>query len=241
MNEERYILFDQYLQGEMTVEEKNSFEKQLSEDHELASAFETFKEVQLQLKSKFEHEREREAFTANLTEISEKHFNANKPKVVQMRPWYFAAAASIVILFGLFFFDYNQNPDFEDFNHPETASFVERGDADETLKQAEKAFNEKNYELAIPFFEEILKENKTPEIQYFYGVSLLEESDYKEAEAVFNELKSGTSAYKEKAKWSLALSKLKQKDYNACREILQTISQDYENYDDVQELLDELD
>ena len=82
MNEERYILFDQYLQGEMTVEERNSFEKQLAEDHELSSEFETFKEVQLRLKTKFEHEEEREAFKANLTTISDKHFNTSKPKVV---------------------------------------------------------------------------------------------------------------------------------------------------------------
>ena len=49
MNEERYILFDQYLQGELTVEAKNDFEKQLLEDPEFASEFETFKEMQFQL------------------------------------------------------------------------------------------------------------------------------------------------------------------------------------------------
>ncbi|MFH7003556.1 tetratricopeptide repeat protein [Flavobacterium bizetiae] len=239
MNEERYILFDQYLQGEMTVEEKDNFEKQLSEDHELSSEFETFKEVQLRLKTKFEFEDEREAFKANLTEISDKHFNTNKPKVVLMRPWYYAAAASVIILFGLFFFDYN-NPSFADYDNPETASFVERGDTNQALIGAQTAFNDGKYAAAIPLFEEILKENKTPEIQYFYGVALLEESKYPKAESVFNELKSGTSAYKDKATWSLALSKLKQKKYTECKEILETISQDYENYDDVEKLLDEL-
>lgn len=239
MNEERYILFDQYLQGEMTVEEKDNFEKQLSEDHELFSEFETFKEVQLRLKTKFEFEDEREAFKANLTEISDKHFNTNTPKVVLMRPWYYAAAASVIILFGLFFFDYN-NPSFADYDNPETASFVERGDTNQALIGAQTAFNDGKYAAAIPLFEEILKENKTPEIQYFYGVALLEESKYPKAESVFNELKSGTSAYKDKATWSLALSKLKQKKYTECKEILETISQDYENYDDVEKLLDEL-
>lgn len=239
MNEERYILFDQYLQGEMTVEEKDNFEKQLSEDHELSSEFETFKVVQLRLKTKFEFEDEREAFKANLTEISDKHFNTSKPKVVLMRPWYYAAAASVIILFGLFFFDYN-NPSFADYDNPETASFVERGDTNQALIGAQTAFNDGKYAAAIPLFEEILKENKTPEIQYFYGVALLEESKYPKAESVFNELKSGTSAYKDKATWSLALSKLKQKKYTECKEILETISQDYENYDDVEKLLDEL-
>lgn len=240
MNEERYILFDQYLQGEMTVEEKDSFEKQLSEDHELSSEFETFKEVQLRLTTKFEFEEEREAFKTNLTEISDKHFNTSKPKVVLMRPWYYAAAASVIILFGLFFFDYN-NPTFADYDNPETAAFVERGDTNATLKEAQAAFNDGRYKEAIPLFEEILKENNTPEIQYFYGVSLLEESKYPKAEAVLNELRSGTSVYKEKATWYLALSKLKQKKYNECKAVLETISQDYENYDDVEKLLDELD
>ncbi|MFQ6600210.1 tetratricopeptide repeat protein [Flavobacterium sp. C3NV] len=239
MNEERYILFDQYLQGEMTVEEKDSFEKQLAEDHELSSEFETFKEVQLRLKTKFEFEEEREAFKANLTTISDIHFNTSKPKVVVMRPWYLAAAASVIILFGLFFFDYN-NPSFADYDNPETASFVERGDTDTALIGAQTAFNDGKYAAAIPLFEEILKENKTPEIQYFYGVALLEESKYPKAEGVFSELRSGTSAYKDKATWSLALSKLKQKKYTECKEILETISQDYENYDDVEKLLDEL-
>lgn len=239
MNEERYILFDQYLQGEMTVEEKDNFEKQLSEDHELSSEFETFKEVQLRLKTKFEFEEEKEAFKANLTTISDTHFNTSKPKVVVMRPWYLAAAASVIILFGLFFFDYN-NPSFADYDNPETASFVERGDTDTALIGAQTAFNDGKYAAAIPLFEEILKENKTPEIQYFYGVSLLEESKYPKAESVFSELRSGTSAYKDKATWSLALSKLKQKKYTECKEILETISQDYENYDDVEKLLDEL-
>jgi hypothetical protein len=241
MNEERYIVFDQYLQNEMTTEEKTDFEKQLAEDSEFASEFETFKSVQFQLDNKFGFEQEREAFKENLAQISDKHFNKNKPKVIGLKAWYFAAAASVAVLFGLFFFNYNQNPVFADYNHPEQASFSERGVADKTLKEAETAFNERKYNTAIPLFEGILKEKTTPEIQYFYGVSLLEESNYKQAEAVFSELTAGTSVYKEKAKWSLALSKLKQKDYKACKEVLQTISEDYEGYDEVQELLDGLD
>ena len=61
------------------------------------------------------------------------------------------------------------------------------------------------------------------------------------AAVVFQELKSGNSIYKNKAIWNLALSKLKQKDYKSCKEILLTIPADYENYDQVQELLQELD
>ncbi|WP_289664412.1 CDC27 family protein [Flavobacterium panacagri] len=240
MNEERYILFDQYLQGELTVDEKSNLEKQLTEDPELASAFESFKEMHFQLDNKFGIETEREAFKENLNRISDKYFQKKKTKVVSLKPWYFAAVASVAIMFGLFFFDYKHYPNFEDYNHPESAYFTERGVSEETLKKAEDNFNGKRYEKAIPLFEAILKENNSEEIKYFYGVSLLQVGKYVKAETIFKELEAGNSVYKEKAKWNLALSKLKQGKYKECQEILQTISQDFEDYDDVEQLLEEL-
>ena len=84
MNEGIYILFDQYLQGELSIAEKLNFEKQLSENQELAAAFATFKEVNEQLEVKFGLEKERNAFVDNLKTISNEHFNAPKSKV-----WYF--------------------------------------------------------------------------------------------------------------------------------------------------------
>jgi TolA-binding protein len=240
MNEERYILFDQYLQGELTVDEKDNFEKQLAENPELKAALETFKEMHSQLENKFALETERAVFEQNLTRISDKYFKKKKSKVVSMKPLYWTAAASVIIMFGLFFFQYDQNPSFKDYNNPESAYFTERGIAEETLKKAEDDFNGRRYSKAIPLFEAILKENNSPEIRYFYGISLVEESHYKKAEDVLNELISGNSVFKEKAKWYLALSKLKQRDYKACKEVLQTISQDFENYEDVEQLLEEL-
>ena len=237
MNEERYIQFEQYLQEEMTVEERKNFEKQVSEDDEIAAEFSAFKEVLAQLDNKFRYDEERKTFSKNLSDISDKYFNKQRPKRVLMRPWYFAAAASVAILFGLFFFGYNQNPSFNDYNHLEQAHFTERSNTNVNLIQAEKAFNDSKFKEAVPFFEAVLKNNKTAEIQYYYGVSLLQINEYIKAETVFNELKSGTSLYREKSVWNLALIKLKQKDYKGCKQILQTISQDFEYYDEVQELL----
>nr|WP_294785146.1 CDC27 family protein [uncultured Flavobacterium sp.] len=241
MNEERYILFDQYLQGEVTVDEKSNFEKQLIEDPELASAFESFKEMHFQLENKFGHEQEREVFKENLTRISDNYFNDKETKVVSFKPWYLAVAASVAIMFGLFFFDYNHYPNFEDYNHPESAYFTERGVSEETLKKAEDDFNVKRYDTAIPLFEAILKENNSLEIQYFYAISLMQVDKFVKAETIFKQLEEGNSVYKEKAKWNMALSKLKQGKYQECKEILQTISQDFEDYDDVERLLEELD
>ena len=240
MNEERYIVFGQYLENEFSAEEKLNFEKQLSEDQELASAFEIFKELNLHLENKFENATELKAFKKNLKSISKEHFKTKKSKVLAFKPWQYAIAASVAILVGLFVFQ-NINPTFDDYNNPEMATFIERGDVNENLKLAQDAFNAKNYKAAIPYFEGVLKVNKSPEIQYFYAVSLLEDNQFQKAETNFSELQSGTSIYKNKATWYLALSKLKQKEYKSCKEILLTIPDDFEDYDQVQELLNELD
>ncbi len=240
MNEERYILFENYLSNELSAEEKINFEKQLAEDSEFASAFEIFKELNMHLENKFGNEQELKAFKKNLKSISKDHFKTKKPKVVAFKPWQYAIAASVAILVGLFVFQ-NINPSFEDYNNPEMATFIERGDVNENLKLAQDAFNAKNYKTAIPYFEAILNSTKTPEIQYFYAVSLLEDNQFQKAETNLSELKSGTSVYKNKATWYLALSKLKQEDYKSCKEVLLTIPDDFEDYDQVQELLNELD
>ena len=240
MNEERYILFGQYLENELSAEEKTDFEKQLAEDQEFASAFEIFKELNLHLENKFGNATELKAFKKNLKSVSKQHFKTKKLKVVAFKPWQYAIAASVAILVGLFVFQ-NINPSFDDYNNPEMATFIERGDVNENLKLAQDAFNTKNYKAAIPHFEAILKESKSPEIHYFYAVSLLENDEFQKAETNLLELQSGTSVYKNKATWYLALSKLKQKDYDSCKAILLTIPDDFEDYDQVQQLLNELD
>jgi hypothetical protein len=241
MNEEHFLAFDQYLQGEMTDEDKLIFEEQMKSDPEMASAFETFKDLNLHLEHKFGQADELESFKDNLKGISKKHFKNSKPKVIAFKPWQYAAAASVAVLFGILFLDQKSNPTFEEYNQPETAFFTERGEANDNLKLAQDAFNAKQYKTAIPLFETILKTDQSAEIQYFYGVSLLEENKLQEAETVFTALETGNSIYKNKAIWSLALSKLKQKDFKSCKELLLTIPEDYEGNDEVDALLEELD
>lgn len=211
MKEEKYILFDQYLQGELSDEARLEFEKQLSENHELASEFETFKEVQIQLETKFDFAADRDAFEENLKAISKEHFKTDKSKVISLKSLVYLVAASVVLLLGLFLFNPSPKPVFEQYNQYENAYLTERSEGVAYLKEAEAAFNAKNYKAAIPFFEAILRQNKTAEIQYFYGVSLLENNQIKQAEAEFNWIKSGNSIYKNKAIYALALAKLKQK------------------------------
>ena len=241
MNEQNWIDFENYLANEMSLEDRSTFEQKLQNDTSFLTEFNLYKETNGFLETKFSSETA--DFKNNLKSISNQHFNQEndkKGKIIRFNPKYFAIAASLVLFFGLYYFMQNQTPSYSDYNQHENAAFTERGDVIKNLKAAQVAFNANKFEEAIPFFESVLKEYPRPEIEYFYGVCLLECNRINKAESVFEKIKNGESVYKNKAIWSLALSKLKQKDYASCKEILLTIPSDYEDYAKVKKLLNEL-
>jgi hypothetical protein len=240
MQEELFITFESYIKNEMSPEDKIDFEGQLQDDKEFREAFNLYKETTLFLSNKFSPQAN--AFKENLKTISKDHFSqskSNKFKVISFKPWVYAIAACLVLFFGLQLFQTNA-PEFEDYNQPENASFIERGDSSQNLKLAQEAFNAKNYAKAIPLFEIILKETPKPELEYFYAISLLEENSIQKAETILNKLKSGNTVYKENAIWYLALSKLKQKNYQECKTLLKQITADTDYYEKAQKLISEL-
>lgn len=241
MNEEVYIAFENYLNNELSSEEKTAFENQLQNDSDIKEKFEIYKESNQFLNTKFSDETV--AFKENLKKITQQSSQESKPKkskVIQLRTFVYAIAAVFVLFFGLQLFQ-NDNPEYGDYNQHEEANFTERGDVVKSLKLAQEAFNNKKYKEAIINFEQVIKEYPRPEIKYFYAISLLEDNRFADSELVLNDIISGGSIYKNTATWYLALSKLKQKEYKSCKEILLTIPSDYEDYDQVEKLLKTLD
>ena len=241
MNEELYITFENYFNNEMSQEEKLEFENQLQNNAEVQQKFEIYKDANQFLETKFSSETL--DFKKNLEAISKEHFaekEKKQTKVIAFKPWQYAVAASIAILVGSWFYMQNSIPQYGDYSNPETAMFVERSVGDVNLKEAQNAFNAKDYKKAVASFEK-LTDLKNPELQYFYAISLIETNNYPKAEVLLNNIKSGTSVYKDKATWYLALSNLKQKKLEDCKIYLKQIPADAEDYDKAQELLKDLD
>ncbi len=244
MNEELYIVFENYLTNQLSEKEKIDFENQLQNDVSIREKFRIYQNWTNYLETKFDSKTI--DFKKNLETISKSHFEnsvatENQRKTIQFKPYYYAIAASIVLIIGTWFMMQNSMPNYNDFNQHEDAYFTERGDIIKNLKLAQDAFNVKNYPEAIINFEIILKSYKKPEIEFYYAISLLETDKFTESEAIFNSLKSGTSIYKDKSIWYLALSCLKQKKYEETKEFLKQIPEDAEDYDKAKKLLDELD
>jgi hypothetical protein len=240
MNEEMYIGFESYLANEMPPNEKILFEEKLQNDAKLKEQFNLYKETTQLLSHKFSSETS--DFKKNLKVISKRNFSEtskSKSKVIAFKPWLYAVAACLVIGLGIFTFTKN-DPSYSDYNQYETAQFVERGDNDTNLKEAQDFFNTKQYQKAVTSFEKLQHPN-SPELQYFYAIALIETNNYAKAETTLNTLKNGVSVYKDKAIWCLALSNLKQKKIDECKAYLKQIPIDAEDFDKAQKLLKDLD
>jgi hypothetical protein len=239
MNEETYIRFENYLANELSFEEKTLFEEQLQNDTQFNESFTLYKETTAFLEHKFSNETL--DFKENLKSISDQHFEEqleSKSKVIAFKPWYYAVAASVVVVMGMWFMMQN-DANYSDYNQHDTALFMERSVGDANLKEAQEAFNTKDYKKAAAAFDKIT-DFRDPELQFFYAISLIETNNYTKAQLFLDQLREGNSVYKHKATWYLALSYLKQDKKEECASTLKEIPSDAEDFDKAQKLLNEL-
>lgn len=240
MPEELYITFENYLHNEMTLEEKTTFENQLQNDDKLREQFELFKETTQFLELKFSNETV--DFKKNLKSISENHFadtTKKKSKVISLQSKWFAIAAMLVVFIGVWYLNSSGNPSYSDYNTHNEAHFVERSEGNPNLKMAQDYFNTKDYHKASETFSK-MERLTNPETQLYYAISLIETNDYPKATILLENISNGNSVFKDDAIWYLALSSLKQKNYDDSKKYLKQISKDSEKYNSAQKLLNDL-
>lgn len=243
MNDQDYIVFEGYISKTLSEKEITGFEDRLESDQAFKQAFNTYNELNEFLEQKFENQDASNAFKGNLDTISKSYFKTEKTvkRVARFTPWKYAIAASIVVLFGFFLFDNFSEPTYSDFSSHDNISLIERGTQASDVKTAETAFNSKDYSKADMAFKSLLElDNTNTEYQFYRAISNIELDKFDIAEGLLHSLKEGHSVYKHNAIWYLALSKLKQKKYDACIEILNIIPEEADDYKDAQKLLKKL-
>ncbi|MBP0904698.1 hypothetical protein ACFSKN_10560 [Mariniflexile gromovii] len=244
MDEQDYILFENYILEALSETEKDAFETRLKTDSKFNESFNTYKELSSFLEHKFENEATSAAFHNNLKNISNSYFEKQKApkKVISFKPWQFAMAASILLLIGFTIFNNFSSPVYEDFANYDSINLTVRGDQDALLKTAENAFNSKDFAKADEAFKSLMLMDKdNTELKFYRAIASLELNKFDTAEGLLIGLSKGQSVYKNKATWYLALSKLKQEEYDDCLEILKTIPEDAEDYKAAQKLIKKLD
>ncbi len=243
MEEKNALLFEDYLQNALSEKERLSLENRLKEDAAFAQEFTLYKNINGFLENRFSKERKALKNTLkNQRKNSLATQTENKQvKVLKLNRWYIGIAASILLLVGIYFVNLNNSISYSDYAFSNTIALVERNSDNTLLKSAETAFNTKNYKEALGYFTQILKENpNNNQILFYKGIALVETNNFTAAELVFTKLQQSQSIYKNKALFYLALSKLKQKDYDGCKRILETLPETAEDYKKAQEILEKL-
>ncbi len=261
LNEETTLLFENYLENQLSEADKNAFENRLTTDEELAAEFAIYKEVSNHFEHQFSEERDQfkqslEAASGNFfttesdTEIdTPQELPKDKPqelpkktpaKVVKFKPWQYAMAASMMLLAGIFMFQ-NGNPDLNDYKYSEQISLTERSSENATIKAAERNFNNGSYAEAIANFETLLEQDpENTELQFYKALAHDALQEYDESEDLFAILASGNSAYKNKALFYWGIGSWKQDKISNARETLSKISESAAEYKKAQKLIKKL-
>ena len=261
MEELKYIEFENYLKNELSETDKIAFEKRLHSDEDFKKEIEIYKALESSLSSKFENEEAETALRNTLTNLGSKYIKENlsqtetktktetgtktltktKTKVIPLFNYKkLLVAASIALLIGFFIFK-NGNPVYSDFSNHNNLELIVRGDNNEAINKAQNAFNTKNYSEALKQL--TILSNEFPndiEIKLYKGISLLELNNFNEADAIFETISAGNSAFSTKATWYKALSLLKQNKLDECKKVLKTIPESADEYALAKKLLKKL-
>ncbi|MFK5957589.1 MAG: hypothetical protein QM495_01835 [Lutibacter sp.] len=243
MKTNNYITFDKYLAKELTTVELKSFEDKLKSNADFKQEFEIYKNLETSLKSKFNTEKElalRKTLSNLGSEyIKEKKSNKKKGKLISLINYkQLMVAASVALLIGFFLFN-NGNPVYSDFSNHNSLELAVRGENNDAISKAEKAFNSKNYKEALTYLMQLSTSNDI-EIELYKGICFLELNSYADADIIFDKISSGNSAFKNTATWYKALSMLKQKQFEACKYVLKTIPESADEFVQAEKLLNKL-
>lgn len=239
MSDDIYILIDRYLAGELSEDELRSFEKRLQDDFQFAEKVHLYEDAAKNLSDKFSNEEGESSLRRSLEKIAEREITYGKRhKVIQLK-WYWAAA-SVAIVAAVFAYSFF-NPGYNEFASHDPLLLVERGNSGTTAARAEKAFNDRNYKAALVNLNSLLvSDNQNIELLLSKGICLLELNDFDEAEKVLDTIQNSNSIYREKAIWYMALSALKQEQYDKCKLILRRVPEGAEEFPKAQRLSNRL-
>jgi len=240
MDEERYTAIDRYLANEMSAAERQAFEEQLRQDIELAEKLDIYAQANQSLTGKEHAANSEKDFRNILASVIEEEKESAAPS--SPTRWYiWAAAACITLALLAVAYSIIDKPEYTEYAHIQPLELTQRGGNSALLKHAQDAFNTKDYNQAIVYFNSLLQDDpENIDLLIHKGIALLELDRTEEADAIFKQVSVSPSVYQNQARWLLALSALKQKEYDRCEALLKTIPEDATEYAEAQHLLNDL-
>ncbi|PCI34085.1 MAG: hypothetical protein COB60_06685 [Flavobacteriaceae bacterium] len=242
MNEEQYIAFDAYLQGELKGEELQSFEHKLLNDAGFKTAFQDYADVEQSLKSSIEHASKEKELRATLNTLRNQEKPSENSSVFSIKRYvWMGVAASVLLLFSVYIFNDVDPPSYAEYAMHQPLEVGVRGTTNTSSNAAEEAFNSKDYQTAVHELRLLLGTSpENVEWQLYYGISLIETDRIATALTILEPITSGASVYKHTAQWYTALGYLKSEKLEWCKSALEKIPSEASEFEKAQELLDRL-
>lgn len=248
MNEQDSKLLNDYFNGLLSEAGAQQVRDRVAFDPEFAGEF----SLRVAMAEYPNRAAQQKAFVHTLATVEQDFFQENSAENAPPAPpmtlninwkrWAAAVAAGLVLLLGaVWFFNQSGLPHYAQYAQHAPLSLTVRGAADQSNSAAEKAFAAGDYAGALSALEQIAAAdpgNTTAKL--YQGICLLEMDRIAEARAAFAPIALGQSALRGEANWYIALSYLKEKNYNACNSSLQYIEPGADHYEAAQEIMKKL-
>lgn len=214
MNEDQYI--QDYIANRLSEKQRQDFEVLMQKDSDLKRKFDEHKSLQHAFKI---HEAER------LKAMLKSHEIQNSPKKrYRSKPVIYSLVAVFLMLVGLtIYFNLSQQNLYNQFydSYPNVYQPIVRGDDTSDLTKAFMFYENGNFIKANELFSSLLNQNYDPNVDFYYGLSLMELDNVEEAVIRFQEVQQNEDfQFKSELLWFQALGYLKIEDYQNASKIL---------------------
>ena len=238
---ENINLIQDYLQGNLSDEEKNQFRERLRNEPNLMEEYNAQKQMHIYLIDN----NSRDQYTAHLNQLGDKYFPSDKKTTSssnQFKPYILAAIILLASLASFYFYNKKSQNIYESHSNHFALHLVQKSIESETALNAENAFNSGRFDIAKVALEKyLIKNNMDTKAKLALGICFLELDNHEKAIEYFDEISEGKSTLKTQAKWYKALYFIKTSQYeNAQKTLLEIPNSDKQLFNKSKILLEDL-
>lgn len=219
-------LFESYLNGELTENDKAEFEARLQEDPDFEASFQLFKDGIQAIKNA--------GFRQDIRYVIEGHKRKNTASTGGY--WFGGIAASILVLLAATFWQTQETrQDLFSVYYNHYPNVISTRGVEKNMKGME-AYSDRDFETAVALWQD-MPSNDT--IQFYLGLAFIETGQFESALESLKKVDSG-SVFNQQKNWYLGLTFLKVRDLeNARVTFLELQPGDYK-FDESREIMEKL-
>lgn len=219
MNHE--ALIQKYLKTKLTAVEQVEFDRLLQSDPAFAEKVKEHGDLKNAI-----HESERAALKSQLFNLEKSYKKPARKRQI----WWFAAAASVLLIIGIFTFLNSDSAESETLfaehfkPYPNALRPVVRGEKTTDLEAtAFFEYETGNFFKAAEILEQITSEIPDPDLKFYEAMSLMNAKNFTKAYFILKDESLENSKFYPQVLWYRALLKIRVKDYKPARADLQKL------------------